>query len=106
MKLVSKKTKKAIAKSVRKALKKHGPALAAAIVGSLASTVATLASTEAPRTRGKWNLKDVMDRATKAVAETASGEPERRPSRRGDRPDADGDAEESPAARDVERAPH
>jgi hypothetical protein len=63
MKLVNRKTKKAIEKSVRKAMKQHGPALIAGLVSGLASTIATLGSTEAPDKPGKSNLADVVDQA-------------------------------------------
>jgi hypothetical protein len=67
MKLLNKKTQKAIEKSVRKALRQHGPKLVAAIAGSLASTLATLAATESADKPGKSNLSDVVNRAKKAV---------------------------------------
>src|SRR4051812_38442949 len=47
MKLVKRKTRKAIEKAVRKALKKHGPALVAAVAGGIVSSLAALAGTEA-----------------------------------------------------------
>lgn len=89
MKLVKKKTKKAIEKSVRKALKRHGPALVAAVTGSLASAIATLAKTESPDKPGKSNLTDIMDKAKHAVADTDSTKQRSRPTRREARPQAD-----------------
>ncbi len=69
MKLVNRKTKKAIQKSVRKVIKKHGPEVAAGLVGSVASTLATLASTEAPRSRGKQsNLAELSTKLSATVA--------------------------------------
>ena len=67
MKLVNRKTKKAIEKSVRKAFKKHGPALIAGLVSSLAATVATLAKTEAPDGHGKSNLGDMAEQVTASL---------------------------------------
>jgi hypothetical protein len=67
MKLVNRKTRKAIEKSVRKAMKKHGPALVAALAGGIASSIATLAKTEAPDKHGKSNLANLVDGATASV---------------------------------------
>jgi hypothetical protein len=53
MKLINRKTRKAIDKSVQKALKRHGPALLAGLASGLASSLATLAKTEAPGEDGK-----------------------------------------------------
>jgi hypothetical protein len=69
MKLVNKKTRKAIEKTVRKAMKKHGPALMASLAAGLASSIATLAKTEAPGRRGMSNLGDLLDQARSAVSE-------------------------------------
>jgi hypothetical protein len=63
MKLVNRKTKKAIEKSVRKAMKKHGPALLAGLASGLAATIASLAKTEAPQGHGKSNLADIVEQA-------------------------------------------
>jgi hypothetical protein len=68
MKLVNKKTRKAINKAVRKAMKKNGPALMAGLAGAFASSLATLAKTEAPGKRGKSNLADLVDRVQDTVA--------------------------------------
>ena len=62
MKLMKKKTRKMIDKAVRKAMKKNGPALLAGLAGAFASSLATLANTEAPGKRGKSNLANVVDR--------------------------------------------
>jgi hypothetical protein len=72
MKLVNRKTRKAIEKSVRKALKKHGPALLAAVAGSLVSSIATLAGTEATGKPGKSKLTDLADRAKESVTTQAT----------------------------------
>ena len=63
MKLVNRKTKKAIEKSVRKAMKKHGPMLLAGLASGLASTIATLARTEAPDGHGQSNLGKMAQQA-------------------------------------------
>ena len=77
MKLVSKKTRKAIRKSVSKVIRKQGPAIAAGLVGSIASTLATLANTEAPESKGKSNLaklsEDVSDKLTGSTDERIRG---------------------------------
>jgi hypothetical protein len=67
MKLVNRKTRKAIKKSVRKAMKKHGPALMAGVASGLASTLATLAKTDAPGKRGKSNLAQVFERLEESL---------------------------------------
>ena len=57
MKIVKRKTQKAIRKSLKKVIKKHGSKIAAGLAGGIASALATLASTEAPRGKGaKSNL--------------------------------------------------
>ena len=68
MKLMKKKTRKLIDKAVRKALKKNAPAVLAGLAGALASSLATLANTEAPGKRGKSNLADVVDRVQDTLA--------------------------------------
>jgi hypothetical protein len=91
MKLIDRKTRKAIRKGVnkalkssgmKKALKRHGPEIAAGLAGSLVSTLATLASTTAPGTKGKRsNLARLSDTAADAVTpakkpkKAASGSP-------------------------------
>ena len=44
MKLMKRKTRKAIEKNLRKALKNHGPAIAAGLIGGIASTLAAFAA--------------------------------------------------------------
>ena len=78
MKLVKKKTRKAISKSVGKVIHKHGPAIAAGLAGSIASTLATLAGTEAPGSKGKKsNLaklsEDVSEKLTGSTDEQIRG---------------------------------
>lgn len=46
MKLVGRKTRRAIEKSVAKVIKKHGPMIATGIAASLASSLATLLSSD------------------------------------------------------------
>jgi hypothetical protein len=75
MKLVSRKTRKAIDKTVRKAMKKHGPALVAAAASGLVSVIATLAKTEAPGKRGTSNLADLVEGASAAVTGTGKDRP-------------------------------
>jgi hypothetical protein len=67
MKLVNRKTRKLIEKSVRKAMKKHAPALIAAMASSLVSTIATLANTDASDKPGKSKLGDVVEQATESL---------------------------------------
>ena len=69
MKLVTRKTRKQIAKTVRKAMKKHGDALMASLATGLASSIATLAKTQSPVRPGKSNLADVVDRAKESVVD-------------------------------------
>ena len=94
MKLLSRKTKKAIEKSVRKALKKAGPALVAAVVSSLGSSLAALASTESAERPGKSNLTDVVDRARKAV-KGGDKKARSRKSRRESQPERSTDTEDT-----------
>jgi hypothetical protein len=69
MKIVNRKTRKAIKKTVKKVVKKHGPKIAAGLAGGVVSTLATLAGTEAPgSTRRKSNLTDVAEKVSKMVA--------------------------------------
>jgi len=69
MKLVNRKTKRAIEKSVRKAMKKHGPMLLAGLASGLASTIATLARTEAPDGHGKSNLAKMAEQAKDSLTD-------------------------------------
>jgi len=71
MKLVNKKTQKAIRKSVKKVIKKHGPEMAASLAGGIASTLATLASTDAPGTKGQ---KSNLAKLSRKVSDTVLGE--------------------------------
>jgi hypothetical protein len=67
MKLLKRKNRKAIRKSVNKVMKRHGPAIAAAIGGGIASTLAALASTEAPDGKGKSNLAKLSENVSEAL---------------------------------------
>lgn len=72
MKIVNRKTRKAIRKSVGKVIKKHGPEMAAGLAGGIASTLATLAGTEAPGTKGrKSNLAALSKKVSKKVSDTS-----------------------------------
>jgi hypothetical protein len=73
MKLVNKKTRKAINKAVSKAMKKHGQTLLAGLLGGLASTLATLAKTDAPGTGGKSNLSLLAENIKEALNEQTMG---------------------------------
>ncbi len=64
MKLVKRKTRKAIKKSVSKAIDKHGPQIAAAVVGGIASTLATLAGAESSEDPGKSKLTRFAEKVT------------------------------------------
>ena len=67
MKIMKKKTRKAIRKSVSKMVNKHGREIAAGLVGSIASALATLASTEAPDNGGKSNLTKMSKKLSKTL---------------------------------------
>jgi hypothetical protein len=67
VKLINRKTQKAIRKSVRKAMRKHGAALVAGLVSGVASSLATLANTEAPGAHGKSNLANIAGRVEHAL---------------------------------------
>jgi hypothetical protein len=73
MKLINRKTRKAIDKSVRKALKRHGPALITGLASGLASSLATLAKTEAPNKGGKSNLAMMAERLEEALTPDGQG---------------------------------
>lgn len=80
MKLVNRKTQKAIRKSVKKALKKHGPKIVAGLAASIASTLATLASTDAPGTKGRQsNLR----KAVRQFSDVLTGDTGKRSRKRG-----------------------
>ena len=69
MKVIKRKTRKAITKSVRKAIKKHGPQIAAGLAGGIASTLATLANTDAPGTkRRKSNLAALSQKVSDSLS--------------------------------------
>jgi hypothetical protein len=68
MKLVKRKTRKAIQKGLKKAIKKHGPKITAGLAGGLASALATLANTESPDSKGrKSNLAALSTKLSDAV---------------------------------------
>jgi len=68
MKIVNRKTRKAIRKSVKKIVKKHGSKIAAGLAGGIASALAALASTDAAGTGGaQSNLGKVSERLTDAI---------------------------------------
>jgi hypothetical protein len=68
MKLLKRKTRKALRKSINKIAKKHGSKIAMGLVGSLASTLAALASTDAANGRGKRsNLDELSRRLSEAI---------------------------------------
>jgi ATP-dependent protease HslVU (ClpYQ) peptidase subunit len=79
MKIANRKTRKAIKKSVNKVVKKHGPKIVAGLAGGIASALATLASTEAPGTKGKQsNLR----KAVRDVSDVLTGDEAKKPRRR------------------------
>jgi hypothetical protein len=69
MKLINRKTRKALNKSIRKAVKKGGPAAMAALASGIASSLATLAQTEAPGKRGKSNLATMAERVSDSLTD-------------------------------------
>jgi hypothetical protein len=73
MKIVDKKTRKAIEKSLRKVIRKHAPAIAAGLASGLASSLATLASTEAAGRGGKSNLGVIAE----SIQSALTGQPEK-----------------------------
>ena len=79
MKLVNRKTRKAIRKSLKKVVKKHGPEIVAGLAGAIASTLATLASTNAPGTKGRQsNLR----KAVQQFSDVLSGDTGKRSRKR------------------------
>jgi len=72
MKILNRKTRKAIRKSVAKVLKKHGPQIAAGLAGGISSTLATLASTDEAGSRG---AKSNLAKLSETVSGYLSGEP-------------------------------
>jgi hypothetical protein len=75
MKIMQRKTRKAIGKSVKKAIKKHGPKIAAGLAGGIASTLATLANTGAPGTKGR---KSNLAALSQKVSDSLSGKESRK----------------------------
>jgi ATP-dependent protease HslVU (ClpYQ) peptidase subunit len=67
MKIMKKKTRRAIRKSVRKLANKHGREIAVGLIGSIASALATLANTEAPGSGGKSNLAKMSKDISKTL---------------------------------------
>jgi hypothetical protein len=69
MKIVNRKTRKAIRKSVKKVVKKHGAKIAAGLAGTIASALATLASTDAAGTKGRrTNLSEISKKVTDMIS--------------------------------------
>lgn len=85
MKIVNRKTRKAIRKSVNKVLKKHGPEFAAGLAGSVASALATLASTQAPGRGKKSNLAAMSERVSDALITGSESLTKGRSAKRADR---------------------
>jgi hypothetical protein len=73
VKIINKKTRRALEKSLRKAIKKHAPAIAAGLASGLASSLATLASTETPDGRGQSNLGKIVEKVQAAVGQQDTG---------------------------------
>jgi len=63
MKMLNRKTRKAIRKSVGKAFKKHGPQILAGLAGGISSTLATLASADAD-TNGQSRLTNLSKKVS------------------------------------------
>jgi len=63
MKILNRKTRRAIRKSVGKVVKKHGPQILAGLAGGISSTLATLASTDAS-TRERSPLSKLSQRVS------------------------------------------
>ncbi|HZA35989.1 MAG TPA: hypothetical protein VE505_13715 [Vicinamibacterales bacterium] len=70
VKLMRRKTRKAIRKSVGKVIHNYGPQIAAGLAGGIASTLATLAGTEAPGSKGK---KSNLAKLSEDVSEKLTG---------------------------------
>ena len=76
MKLINRKTRKVLRKNINKAIKKHGPAIAAGLVGGIASTLAAFASTEAPDDKhGQSRLGQLTDKVQGVFAPERKGKP-------------------------------
>lgn len=68
MKIVNRKTRKAIRKSLKKAVNKHGAKIVAGLAAAVASTLATLASTDAAGTRHKQsNLRKMSGQMSRML---------------------------------------
>ena len=74
MKLIKKKTRKALEKTLRKAIKKHAPAIAAGLASGLASSLATLAGTEASDGKGQSNLSKIAEKVQEALGQQPDAE--------------------------------
>jgi hypothetical protein len=69
VKLMNRKTRKVIRKSLRKVIRKHGPGIITGLAAAAASAIATLASTEAAGTGGrKSNLGKLSEKVAGALA--------------------------------------
>jgi hypothetical protein len=62
VKLITRKTQKAIRKNLKRAIKQHGPAIAAGLVGGIASTLATLSSNDEFVGDAKARLNKLSDK--------------------------------------------
>jgi hypothetical protein len=69
VKLMNRRTRKAIRKSLRKVIRKHGPEIITGLAAAAASAIATLASTEAAGADGrKSNLGKLSDKVAGALS--------------------------------------
>ena len=69
MRLVDRKTRKGIRKALRKVIRSHGAEIVSGLATGVASMLITLASTEAPGTKGrKSNLAKVREKMSNALA--------------------------------------
>jgi hypothetical protein len=69
VKLMNRRTRKAIRKSLRKVMRKHGPEIITGLAAAAASAIATLASTDAAETEGrKSNLGRLSDKVAGALS--------------------------------------
>jgi type VI protein secretion system component VasK len=67
MKLMNRKTRKAIRKDLKKAINKHGPAIAAGLVGGIASTLATLANNDELGNDAKSKVSKLSEKVRRVV---------------------------------------
>ena len=72
MKLINRKTRKAIRKNLKKAINKHGAAIAAGLVGGIASTLATLAGTDELDNDAKSRVRKLAKKVRRAVGDNDS----------------------------------